>query len=456
MSTATILIVDDEEIFLLSLKNNLARLGYAVVPATTGREALTLLKEQSVDLVITDLNMPEMDGIELLNLIKELHPSLPVVVFTAQGSIESAVDAIRLGAFDFLEKPFNPQTFDLVLCRALEFGRLSGENQRIRGHYSERYSFQNIVTQSPAMRQVLELAARMAESPKTTISLTGESGVGKEVLARAIHFASGGIGANFVAVNCAAIPESLLESELFGHVRGAFTGADRDRDGKFTLAKGGTILLDEIGDMPLLLQAKLLRVLEERTFEKIGSNSPLRADFRVIVATHRNLAGQVQSGTFREDLYYRINVVPMTIPPLRERKEDIPLLVDFFLKLFRKHQGKVLPGVSKKSLELLKAYKWPGNIRELRNVLEYATILISDELIRPEHLRLPVTQQPVSASQGGDMIDYHVTLPVEGLTLEAIQNDFTGKILDITLKRCLGNKTKAASILKVNRKIFYR
>jgi DNA-binding NtrC family response regulator len=456
MNTSTILIVDDEEIFLLSLKNNLACLGYAVVSATTGREALTLLKEQTIDLVITDLNMPEMDGIQLILSIKEHLPALPVVVFTAKGSIESAVDAIRQGAFDYLEKPFNPQTFDLVLRRALEFGRLSGENQRIRGHYSERYSFQNIVTQSPTMRQVLELGSRMADSPRTTISLTGESGVGKEVLARAIHSASGGLADNFVAVNCAAIPESLLESELFGHVRGSFTGAERDREGKFSQAKGGTVLLDEIGDMPLALQAKLLRVLEERTFEKIGSNTPLQADFRVIVATHRNLADLVQSDTFREDLYYRINVVPMTIPPLRERKEDIPLLVDFFLKLFRKHRGKALPGVSKKSLELLNAYMWPGNIRELRNVLEYATILISDELIRPEHLRLPVTQQSVSATQGGDMIDYHVTLPVEGLTLESIQNDFTGKILNITLNSCNGNKTKAANILKVNRKIFYR
>ncbi len=456
MTTATILIVDDEEIFLLSLKNNLARLGYAVVSATSGREALIQLKEQSVDLVITDLNMPEMGGIQLMLLIKELLPALPVVVFTAKGSIESAVDAIRQGAFDFLEKPFIFQTFDMVLRRALEFGRLSGENQRIRGHYSDRYSFQNIVTQSSIMRQVLELSSRMAESPKTTISLTGESGVGKEVLARAIHSASGGMADNFVAVNCAAIPESLLESELFGHVRGSFTGAERDREGKFTLAKGGTVLLDEIGDMPLALQAKLLRVLEERTFEKIGSNVSLPAGFRVIVATHRNLVEQIQAGTFREDLFYRINVVPITIPPLRERKEDIPLLVDYFLKLFRKHQGKKLPGVSLKALELLHAYSWPGNIRELRNVLEYATILVSDELIRPEHLRLRAQQQSVSAKLDSTAIDYHVCLPVAGVSLEVLLDDFTGKILDITLSSCNGNKSKAANILKVNRKIFYR
>jgi DNA-binding NtrC family response regulator len=456
MTTATILIVDDEEIFLLSLKNNLARLGYAVVSATSGREALKLLEEKSVDLVITDLNMPEMDGIHLMLSIKEHLPTLPVVVFTAKGSIERAVDAIRQGAFDFLEKPFIHQTFDIVLRRALEFGRLSGENQRIRGHYSERYSFQSIVTQSPIMRQVLELSSRMAESPKTTISLTGESGVGKEVLARAIHSASGGMADNFVAVNCAAIPESLLESELFGHVRGSFTGAEREREGKFTLAKGGTVLLDEIGDMPLPLQAKLLRVLEERSFEKIGSNVSLPADFRVIVATHRNLVEQIQAGTFREDLFYRINVVPITIPPLRERKEDIPLLVDYFLRLFRKHQGKKLPGVSLKALDLLHTYSWPGNVRELRNVLEYATILVSDELIRPEHLHFRAQQQPVSARLDSTAIDYHVSLPVAGVSLEALIDDFTAKILDITLNSCNGNKSKAANILKVNRKIFYR
>jgi len=456
MSTPTILIVDDEEIFLLSLKNSLVRLGYDVVSATNGREALDLLKERTVDLAITDLNMPEINGIELMLLVKELHPSIPIIVFTARGSVESAVDAIRQGAFDYLEKPFDPQIFEVVLRRALAFGRLSDENELMRGHYSELHSFQNIVTQSPVMRKVLELAARMAASPGTTISLTGESGVGKEVLARAIHFASGGLPGNFVAVNCAAIPESLMESELFGHVRGAFTGADRDREGKFSLAKGGTILLDEIGDMPLALQAKLLRVLEERTYEKIGSNTSLPAIFRVIAATHRNLAGQAQSGTFREDLFYRINVVPITIPPLRERKEDIPLLVEYFLGLFRRHQGKVLPGVSKKSMELLASYAWPGNIRELRNALEYATIMVNDELIRPEHLRLPITQQTISSTQDNETIDYHVSLPVGGHSLAAILDDFTGKILEITLDRCNGNKSRAASILKVNRKIFYR
>lgn len=456
MTNPVILIVDDEEIFLLSLKKHIERLGYDVVSAASGREAFALLQEQPVDMIITDLVMPEMGGIQLMLSAKELDPSLPFIVFTARGSIESAVDAIRQGAFDYLEKPFNPQTFGMVLQRALEFGRLSGENKLLREHYSERFNFHNVVTQSPVMRQVLELAERISGSPRTTISLTGESGVGKEVLARAIHSSTGGLPNNFVAINCAAIPELLLESELFGHVRGAFTSADREREGKFSQAKGGTILLDEIGDMPLALQAKLLRVLEERTYEKIGSNTSLPADFRVIVATHRNLAEQVQLGTFREDLFYRVNVVPITIPPLRERREDIPLLVNFFLESFREHQGKVLPGVSKKTMELLISYSWPGNIRELRNVLEYAAILVNDELIRPDHLRLPATQQTIAAQHDNNTIDYHVSLPVEGLGLDTIIDDFKGKILEITLTRCNGNKTLAADMLKVNRKIFYR
>ena len=457
MSTtnARILIVEDEELSRLLLESHLLHHGYHVLSAANGDEALSILKKQAVDLVISDLVMPGMDGIQLMHTAKRQHPALPFIVFTAEGSIESAVAAIKQGALDYLEKPFNPKTFDVTLQRALEFSRLSGENTQLREHFLERYSFHNIITQAPAMRQVLELAARVAMSPKTTISLTGESGVGKEVLARAVHFSSGGLPGNFVAVNCAAIPESLLESELFGHVRGAFTGAERDREGKFSLARGGTVLLDEIGDMPLSLQAKILRVLEERTYEKVGANTPLPADFRIIVATHRNLAGLVKQGAFREDLFHRINVVPIAIPPLRDRSEDIPLLVDFYLDLFRQHQGKALPGVSKKAMDLLVSYPWPGNIRELRNVLEYATIMVSDELIRPEHLRLP-SAQPHPGTGETSTVDFQVSLSLDELSLDAILADFTGKVLGLTLQRCGGNKSQAASLLKVNRKIFYR
>ncbi|MBJ6724404.1 sigma-54-dependent transcriptional regulator [Geomesophilobacter sediminis] len=457
MTQSCIMVVDDELISLSLLESHLVRQGHEVITARDGKEALARLGQRRPDLIISDLTMPEMDGLQLLHAVHELHPSLPFIVVTAQGSVESAVTAMKEGALDYFEKPFDPKILQATLLRALEFGRLAGENAQLREHFREKFSFQNIATESPAMRQVLELAARLGSSPRTTASLTGESGSGKEVLARAIHFSSGGLPGNFVAVNCAAIPEALLESELFGHVRGAFTGAEREREGKFSVARGGTVLLDEIGDMPLSLQAKLLRVLEERSFEKIGSNKPIPADFRVIVATHRNLTELVRQGSFREDLFHRVNVFPLNIPPLRERREDIPLLVEFFLDLFRQHQGKGLPGISRKAMDLLVAYDWPGNIRELRNVLEYAAILVSDELIRPEHLRLPSagavgsagTSAAAPAAGDGEFV---VRLPLENLSLDA----FVDKVLELTLQRCGGNKSKAAELLKVNRKMFYR
>lgn len=451
MTSPRFLVVDDEPTSLFCLKSHLEYLEYTVTCACNGKDALEHLASDTFDVIITDLIMPEMDGIQLLHNTRELYPSLPVIVLTAQGSIESAVEAMRQGALDYLEKPFDPHRLEMAVLKALEFGRLSGENVQFREDFRERFSFQNIVTQSPAMRQVLELAGRVAASSRTTVSLTGESGTGKEMLARAIHFASGCLPGNFVAVNCAAIPETLLESELFGHVKGAFTGAEREREGKFSMARGGTLLLDEIGDMPLSLQAKLLRVLEERTFEKVGANKPIPANFRVIVATHRDLADLVRRGLFREDLYHRVNVVPIAIPPLRERKEDIPLLINYFLSIFRKHQGSALPGVSKKAMDVLTAYSWPGNIRELRNILEYAAIVVSGELIRPEHLRIAPPRTP-SSSGNSTMHEYHISLRADELSL----NTITDKVLEMTLERCGGNKSQAAELLKVNRKMFYR
>ena len=446
-----VLIVDDSKTSLRILNEHLKRLGLEVISASSAYEALSLLDKKKVDMIISDLVMPNMDGIQLMHVAKKQWPMVPFVLFTAEGNVESAVSAIKQGAFDYIEKPFHIGKFEVVLQRALKFGRLSNENAQLKGHYSERFSFQNIVTQSKAMHEVLNLAAKVATSTNTTISLSGESGVGKEVLARAIHFESGGLPASFVAVNCAAIPESLIESELFGHVRGAFTSAEQEREGKFSQAKGGTILLDEIGDMPLPLQAKLLRVLENRTYEKVGSNTAIMADFRVIAATNRNLLESVKKGTFREDLFHRINVFPIVIPPLRERKEDIPLLVGFFLDLFRQHQGKSLPGISKKAMEMLSSYTWPGNIRELRNCLEYAAIIGSDELIRPEHFRLSALQ-PLSKDSETSTVDFHISLPSNEVSLNAI----TRQVLDTVLARCNGNKSKAASLLQVNRKMFYR
>ncbi len=452
---ATILAVDDQASFRFLLEQQLANAGFTPVMAADVEEGLAILERQTVDLILSDLIMPAVDGMAFLEQVRERHADIPFIVLTAHGSITSAVEAMRRGAFDYVEKHCEPDELRITLQRALDYHRLRSENDQIKSHLRERFSFQNIITACPRMKEALELAGRVAASPQTTVAIYGESGCGKEVLSRAIHFAGGGLPAGFVAVNCAAIPDTLLESELFGHVRGAFTGAERERDGKFSLARGGTILLDEIGDMPLALQAKLLRVLEERTFEKVGSNTPISSDCRVIVATNHNLEGLVTAGAFRKDLYHRINVFPITIPPLRERREDIPFLTEHFLNHLRDHQGKKIPGISQKAMEVMLAYDWPGNVRELRNCLERATIVTDSELIRPEHLSI---YQPAAGSRTGApapaagtisfQLDFH---PAE-ISLAAI----TRQVLDITLERCGGNKSKAADLLKVNRKMFYR
>jgi len=452
---ATILAVDDQASFRFLLEQQLGSAGFSPIMAADVKEGLSILERQTVDLILSDLVMPTVDGLAFLEQVRERHADIPFIVLTAHGSITSAVEAMRRGAFDYVEKHCEPDELRITLQRALEYQRLRRENDQFKLHLREKFSFQNIITVCPQMKDALELADRVASSPQTTVAIYGESGCGKEVLSRAIHFAAGGLPTGFVAVNCAAIPDTLLESELFGHVRGAFTGAERDRDGKFSLARGGTILLDEIGDMPLALQAKLLRVLEERTFEKVGSNTPVSADCRVIVATNHNLEELVASGAFRADLFHRINVFPITIPPLRERREDIPILTEFFLNRLRDHQGKKIPGISQKAMDVMLAHNWPGNVRELRNCLERATIVTDCELIRPEHLSI---YQPVSGSRtathtpAADTISFQLDLHPDEISLDTI----TRQILDMTLERCGGNKSKAADLLKVNRKMFYR
>ncbi|KAB0666217.1 sigma-54-dependent Fis family transcriptional regulator [Oryzomonas japonica] len=454
MTVPTILIVDDDELSVRMLEAQLGEAGFAPVAAFSGAEALDIMEQRQIDLVISDLVMHEMDGLELIEQIGKRHKGIPVVVVTANGSVESAVEAMRRGAYDYLEKPINPAILRITTQHALDYHHIVRENEQIKGLLGEPFTFQSIVTVNPAMKEMLRLAAKVAAARQTTIAIYGESGSGKEVLARAIHFAGKGLPTSFVAINCAAIPEQLLESELFGHVRGAFTGADRDREGKFSLARGGTLLLDEIGDMPLPLQAKLLRVLQERVFEKIGSNTPLPADCRVIVATNRNLAEWVAAGRFREDLYHRINVFPLTIPPLRDRKDDIPLLCEHVLDHLRQHLGKALPGISPKAMEAMLDYHWPGNVRELRNCLERAAILTDGELIRPAHLGINSAGSTDAANGGnaGDSVTYTLTVPGDILSLDTL----TKRILAITLERCNGNKSKASQMLKIGRKAFYR
>lgn len=451
---ATILAVDDDETSLRILSGCLKLLGFTAVTAPGGAQALELLRQREFDLVISDLYMPGIDGIMLLKEVRNLDMNIPFIVVTACGSISSAVTAMRQGADDYLEKPYNPDTLQLTVQRALEYHRALSENRQIKAYLQDRFTFQNIITVCPAMRDTLEMAAKVASYPYTNVAIYGESGTGKEVLARAIHFASTGMPTRFVAVNCAAIPEQLMESELFGHVKGAFTGADREREGKFSQARNGTLLLDEIGDMPLLLQAKLLRTLQERTFEKIGGNESIPLACRVIVATNVNLAQRVEAGSFREDLYHRINVFPLHIPPLRERKDDIRQICEHVMADLQQHLGKSLPGISQKAMDAILGYDWPGNVRELRNCLERAAILTSGDLIRPEHLCLPSEAQQGGNIQDADSlhVTYNLKVPVQSLSLASL----TSQILSRTLENCLGNKSKAAKLLKIDRKMFYR
>ena len=449
-SGARVLVVDDKPSFCFMIKGYLDDAGYRASCASGGTEALKKLEEEAFDLVLSDMVMPEMDGVALLLQVRQRYPLLPFVLVTGHGSIDTAVGAMREGADDYLLKPLNRNEMLLVVERILEHSRLRCHYGRMLASERKKFSFQNLSSRSPAMGEVLAAAQKVIASSRTTVSIYGESGVGKEVLARAIHSASGENMTNFVAVNCAAIPETLLESELFGHQKGAFTGAAHEREGKCSRAQGGTLFLDEIGDMPLSLQPKLLRLLEQRAYEKVGSDRLLPADFRIIVATNRDLKDSCNQGTFRLDLYHRLNIFPLTIPPLRERREDIPQLAEHFLDAFRQHQGKSLPGLSKSALERMLSYDWPGNVRELRNLLEYATIVSGGDLIRPEHLRL---QQPASTHQAqvADRIALNLDFSREEFSLEAV----TRRVTDWALRQCNHNKSSAARLLKASHKLFY-
>ncbi|MBI5638671.1 MAG: sigma-54-dependent Fis family transcriptional regulator [Nitrospinae bacterium] len=450
---AAVLIVDDDEVALLTLGSILKLEGFQALTARNGLEALNVLERESVDMIIADQKMPHMDGPGLLKEMKKRGISLPFIMLTGHGTIDMAVAMMKDGATDYMIKPFEPLALVAAVRRNLEFRRLNEENVKLKSQLKEQYSFHNIVTQSALMKRVLETTEKVAAALNTTVAIYGESGTGKEVLARAIHFSGPRMANNFVAVNCAGIPSTLLESELFGHVKGAFTGADRERDGKFGLAQKGTILLDEIGDMPMDLQVKLLRVLQERVYEKVGSNQPIKADFRIIVSTNRNLEEMVGRGSFRADLFHRISSFPITLPPLRERKEDIPLLARHFLDHLREELGKPLPGLSEKAMEKLLGYGWPGNIRELKNCLERAAILTEGELIQPKHLI--INEDNDRAAPGGSRpghVHLVIDLPEEGFSMEKV----TDEVLKLALEKCGGNKSKAADLLKLDRSIFYR
>jgi two-component system response regulator GlrR len=396
MAPSRILVVDDDKNLLDLIGIRLETTGYDVTLAGHEREAKKIVAGAVFDVAVVDLQLVNQDGISLMEEIHRSHPYLPVIILTAHGSIESAVDAMQRGAFTYLTKPFDSRELIIQIERAAETGRLTGEVQRLRTLLEENYGFANIIAKSESMRSVLDQVARIAGT-ESNVVIYGASGTGKELIAKAIHISSPRKDFPFMAINCAAIPESLLESELFGHAKGAFTGAIRKNKGLFARADKGTVFLDEIGDMPLALQAKLLRVLQERIIMPLGGEEPLAIDVRVIAATNKNLKEEVQRGNFREDLFYRIHVIPIELPLLKSRKEDIPPLVEHFIKKYGRRPEKSVTAITKAALHKLMLHDWPGNVRELENSIEFAVAMatgntITDELILPseaDHASLP-------------------------------------------------------------------
>ncbi|NPA93835.1 MAG: sigma-54-dependent Fis family transcriptional regulator [Thermodesulfobacteria bacterium] len=439
---ARILIVDDEDKIRHILSIMLKLKGHQVEEAESGRKALELLERSSFDVIITDLRMPEMDGFELLERVKQSDTPLPVIVITAYATIESAVEAMKKGAVDYITKPFEESQILLAVEKAIGVSRIIQENIDLKRKLKRLSKSGEIVCVSKAMQQVMDLALKVAAKPDTTVLITGESGTGKEVVARFIHDNSPRKKGRFVAVNCAAITDTLVESTLFGHEKGAFTGADRSKQGVFEYASGGTLFLDEIGDLPLEAQAKLLRALQEKTIQRVGGNEPIPVDVRVICATNQDLEKLVEEGEFRQDLYFRINVFPIHIPPLRERKEAIVPLAEFFIKKFMDSDSsdQLLTEGAKR---ILKEYSWPGNIRELANTMERAAILAGLPPITAEHLSF-LTRQKEEPPQKG------FKLPEEGINLEELEKDFIKQALEITG----GNQSAAAKLLGLTRSKF--
>jgi DNA-binding NtrC family response regulator len=420
--------------------------GYRVFAVPNAAAALQHFQAEHIDVVLTDVKMPESDGMDLLARLKTLQPDLPVVMLTAHGTIGSAVDAMKLGAFDYLTKPFTREQLRMVLSKTLDVAALKQENRRLREVVAERFSFASMIAGSHAMHDVTDLASRVARA-ETTVLLYGESGTGKELLAKAIHFHSGRARQPFVVVNCAAIPESLLESELFGHRRGSFTGAVADKQGKFEAANRGTIFLDEIGELPLLMQVKILRVLQDREIDKVGESRPAKIDVRIIAATNRDLEKMIADGGFRDDLYYRLAVVAIRMPPLRERADDIPLLVEHFVDKHGTKLGGPGPTIDRDVYSAFSLYAWPGNIRELENVVERALVLDRDGVIGLDDLpdRVRARQQGVGRLR--------LELPDEGLSLESVERD----LLLAALEKHDWNQTKAAAYLDITRSaLLYR
>ncbi|NOY53068.1 MAG: sigma-54-dependent Fis family transcriptional regulator [Deltaproteobacteria bacterium] len=441
-----ILVIDDEKKMHRILQLALEGIGCRVRTAGTGMEGVDLARSRLPALVITDMKMPGMSGMDVLEEMKKIDDQVPVIIMTAYGTVQTAVDAMKAGAFDYILKPFDIAEMEVITRKALEYRKLSREIVQLRSELQSKYRFDNIIGKSPGMQRIFNLITQIAPT-KSTIMIRGESGTGKDLIAGSIHCHSDRASTPFIKLNCGAIPGTLLESELFGYEKGAFTGADRQKPGRFELADGGTLFLDEIGDMDAALQVKLLRVLQNGELEHLGGTRTLQVDVRVIAATNTNLEQRMREGRFREDLYYRINVVPIEIPPLRERREDIPLLVHFFMDKYAKEMNRGEKNITSEAMEQFIHYDWPGNIRELQNMIERAIVLSRSDTLSPRSFSFPDQQSRSSGHRE------EVRIPKEGISLTQVVEELEKAYLQKALIQSGGIQTKAADLLGITRKI---
>jgi len=452
MSDERILVVDDEMDLVTSCQRLLERKGYGVDIATSGEEALEVVRQGEPQVVLTDLKMPGLGGIELLKVLKEQYPEIQVLMMTAFSTIEDAVEAMRLGAADFVPKPFTPEHLAIVVKKAFDECSLRRENRSLRNQLTRQFSFENIIGKSLAMVQIFEAIRKIADS-NIGVLISGASGTGKELIAQSIHVNSKRHGKPFVPINCGALPENLVESEIFGYERGAFTGASRPKPGLLEEAHDGTFFMDEIGELPHVLQVKFLRVLEHGRFRRLGSNQEREVDFRLICATNQNLEQQVEEGEFREDLYYRINTFPIHLPPLKQRRDDIPLLADHYLRFFAHKNEREVAAISREAMDLLIGHEWRGNVRELQNVIERALILSGGGEIQPHDLPQGVGRASVSDSE--PQVEYYLDLPFKQAK-ERLIEDFERRYIVDVLRNFAGNISRSAEHSGIDRRSLHR